>query len=350
MRSWALALLASCLLARPAAAVNPIQPPAPEFPAMDAWINAKPLTMARLKNRRVVLLAFIDTANLNSLRAVKVLNKWHDTYALSGVMVIGALSPIYGFQRDPQVLRAHARRLGIDFPLIVDSDRRLWNAYANEGWPSFFVIDRKGRIVFSLLGEQRYTELETELRQAAEDLGYKLPNEELVAADPANQDCGAATPERPVAGKASRVDLDDAEAVTNLPNVVGSAREGEIAKRGDWAVDGDSLKLREKNPDLESVVRVVYRGAQAFAVLGVPGRKMSYFLKQDDLWLHAGNAGPDVQFDDDGRSFVVVDEPGLYQLTNNPNDNFHTLAVAPSKPGGAVYAFTFADRCLRYGN
>ncbi|MDE2238052.1 MAG: thioredoxin, partial [Elusimicrobia bacterium] len=160
MRSWACALLAvSLLVSRGAAAdFNPLQPPAPEFPDGDAWINAKPLTIARLKKHRVTLLAFLDTANLNSLRALKVLNLWQQTYATSGVMIIGALTPIYSFQRDPIVLRADAKRLGIDFPLIIDNDRRLWKAYANEGWPAFYLIDRKGRIVYSLLGEQRYTE------------------------------------------------------------------------------------------------------------------------------------------------------------------------------------------------
>lgn len=350
MRPWACALLAVCLLVPPAAATfNPIQPPAPEFPDMDAWINAKPLTVERLKDRRVVLLAFLDTANLNSLRALKVLNRWQEVYATSGVMIIGALTPIYGFQRDPLILRADAKRLGVDFPLIIDNDRRLWKAYANEGWPAFYLIDRKGRVVYSLLGEQRYTELETELRRAAEDLGYDMPTGDLVASDPPSQDCGAASPEAPLAGKRRLLDLDDEAQAAGVSRVLGSSREGELAKSGPWRREGDGLRLTETDRDLESFVRVIYRGAQAFAVLGATGAgRVKYFLKQDDLWLHAGNAGPDVQFDDDGRSYVVVDAPGLYQLTHNPNDTLHSLSVRPARAGGTVYAFSFADRCLPY--
>ena len=164
MRSWAGALLALSLLAPAASASNPLEPPAPEIPSADVWINAKGLSLARLKGRRVVVLGFVDFANLNSLRALKILAKWHETYAQSGVMVIAVHTPIYGWQRDPTILRAQVKKLGLDFPVVLDNDRRVMTEYANEGWPGFYVINPKGRIAFSLIGEQRYTELEGEIR------------------------------------------------------------------------------------------------------------------------------------------------------------------------------------------
>lgn len=346
MRSWAGALLSLSLLAPAARAASPIRTPAAEIPASDAWINAKGLSLARLKGKRAVVLAFVDFANLHSLRALKVLSRWHEAYKLSGVMVIAVHTPLYPFQRDPTLLREEVKRLGIDFPVVVDNDRRMIAEYANEGWPGFYVIDRKGRVAFSLVGEQRYSELEDEIRAAAGDLGYALAAKNPAPLDPPTQDCGAASPERSaVAGNPVNLDSEDIHDTT----VLGSAREGELAKHGQWSAESQSLRLAEPNPDLETYLRFVYRGAQAFAVLGpAGGKRTKFFLRQDDLWLHAGNAGPEVQFDDDGRSYVVVDRPGLYQLTQNPNDNVHALSLAPNKPGAAVYTLSFADRCLPY--
>jgi len=340
-----LALAALPVQGRAAASFNPIQPPAVEFPPDDAWINAKPLTLERLKGRRAVLLSFIDTTNLHSRRAIIQLNKWHDAYATRGLMIIGVHTPSYGFQRDVGVVRARLKELGVQFPVVVDNDRQIWKAYSNEGWPAFYLINGKGRVVFSLLGEQRYMELEDNMKAAAWELGYKWKGQP-VAEDPPNRDCGLVSPERQVVLGSPVLNLDGVKAA---PTMIGVAREGELAKRGEWTVEGASLRLDEPNRDLSAWMRVVYRGAQAFAVLAPPlGSPTKFFLKQDDLWLHPGNAGGAVEFDDDGRSYIVVDRAGLYELVQNPHDVFHALTVMPQREGASLYSFVYADRCLRY--
>jgi hypothetical protein len=342
----ALPVLLSLLAAAPARAVfNPLQPPAVEFPDKAAWINAKPLTLERLKGRRVILLAFIDTANLNSRRAIKQLNAWHEAYATRGLMIIGVHAPFYGFQRDVAVVRRKVKLLGIQFPIVVDNDRRLWKSYQNEGWPAFYVIDGKGKVVFSLLGEQRYLELETTLRDAAWKIGHKWKTN-LVAVDPPTRECGVASPDRQVVLGSAVIDLDGAKIG---PAVYGVSREGELAKRGEWTVEGACLRLDEPNRSLDAWMRVIYRGAQAFAVLGpAPSGPTKFFVKQDDLWLHPGNAGSAIEFDDDGRSYVVVEESGLFELVQNNLDVFHALTVIPQREGAAIYSFSYADRCQRY--
>ncbi|MBI3289074.1 MAG: hypothetical protein HYZ74_06115 [Elusimicrobia bacterium] len=70
------------------------------------------------------------------------------------------------------------------------------------------------------------------------------------------------------------------------------------------------------------------------------------FVKQDDLWLHEGTAGNDIRFDDDGRSFALVDVPRLYDLTRNPDSHSHELYLIPERKGAAVYSFSFSDSCL----
>lgn len=345
MRRLACVLCLIGLAAGASWASLPLRLPAPEFPTEDVWVNAKPLTLARLRKHRVVLVGFFNSANLNSLRALKELDGFHEAYAQDGVMVIGVHTPLYPFQRDPSYMQREIKRLGIDFPVVLDDDRRIWNAYHNEGWPSFFVLDRYGRISFELEGEARYRELEVEIRSVEKELGYEPPRD-LIAADPPAQDCGGATAEDPVPRDKPVPEVPDGPATA----VVTSAHEGFWYRVGPWKLDDAALRLQRSNDSERSLeLQLVYRGAQGFAVLGPAlGKTSRVFVRQDTLWLTALNAGADVKFDDDGHSYVDVRVPGLFALTKNPNDDLHLLGFAPAKAGAGVFAFAGADRCLPY--
>lgn len=337
MLSWA--------LAAPGRAARPITPPAAEFPSEDVWINARPLTLRRLRNRRAVLVAFINTADVNSIRTFPVLKAWHRRYALDGLMVIGVHTPAYAFQRDPAAAREAVKRFSLDFPVVLDGDRRIWQSYSNEGWPAFYLIDHKGRIVFDRLGEGGYEEFESEIREAISSIpGYGRPQDPPAAKDPLYKDCGTMTPEINLGSRrpALRIEKSLRE---NL--ILAEGRDGEIAAGGKWLSEPDSLRLAQKNAGRSALIRLIYRGAQAFALLGPAGEPTRFFVRQDDLWLHAGNAGKDVEFDEDGRSYVTAKEPRLYELAKNPNDSMRSLTVAPAKSGAAVYGFQFSDQCLK---
>lgn len=345
MRPAALALL----LALPAAAERPINPPATDFPPAAAWINATALSLNRMRDRKAVVVAFINPTSINSVRALPALRDWFDRYALSQLMVVGVLTPDLEFHRDPVWTKTILKRYGVDFPVILDSDRRVWKGYANDGWPALYLVDRKGRIVFDRLGEGGYQEFEKETRAA---LGELVKPEELPAPvdrpDPKTRDCGGATREIALGarrGSKPPISLDGDLSLRRM--LIVDARDGEVAQRGRWEVAPDGLKLAQKNKDQGAFVRVVFHAAQALAVLSpAEDGKTRVFVKQDDLWLHEGNAGKDIQFDDDGRSFVSLDIPRLYDLTRDPSSSPHELYLIPDRKGAGVYGFSFSDRCL----
>lgn len=347
------ALAGLALLTGLAAAIpRPIQPPAPEFATGSVWINGKGLSMRRLKGRRVVLVAFLNAANLNSLRAIQALKTWDERYGLDGLSIIGVHDAVYGFQHDLGSLKDMLRRAGAAFPVFVDDNRGLWKAYANEGWPAFYLVDLRGRIVYDLLGEGGYEAFESEMRAALDDAGYRVPKA-LAVTDPPQESCGAATPEVGLGSAARRaastVDL-DAEELRADTEIIGTSRDGETSQHGVWRLEAEALRLDQANPEKDAFVRIICRGAQAFALLAKPpaAKAARFYVRQDGLWLHNGNAGGDVKFDDDGRSYVPVDATRLYWLVKNPNDNAHELRVMPAAAGSSVYGFQFSDRCLTY--
>ncbi|HAH05483.1 MAG TPA: hypothetical protein DCM05_02995 [Elusimicrobia bacterium] len=337
------ALLAALLAWTSAGAERPLKLPAPEFPKGAAWMNSEPFTMARLKGRRVVVVTFINPNAVASLRALNEIERWWDDYALDGLMVIGVHSPDYDFDRDPTLLRKALKRYRLKFPIVLDSRREIWKAYANEGWPAHFLIDHEGRIVFERLGESGMPEFEREILDALERFNsYRRPTP--VPETPFKDECGRAT--RPVylgqrrGGKVKQL--------TQLKTeTLGETRDGEVAAAGPWSLEPDGIRAGAAGGRGGEAMRIIYRGSEALAVLSRTGNRLGrVYVKQDNLWLHAGNAGQDIRWDGDEHSYVSLDEPRLYTLTKNKKSvNMHELLLTPDDPGIAVHALEFSDHC-----
>jgi hypothetical protein len=110
-------------------------------------------------------------------------------------------------------------------------------------------------------------------------------------------------------------------------------------------VEAEALLLEEDNPRSQSFLRLLYRGAQALAMLSARDKKSFFYIRQDDMWLSSVNAGKDVRFDNKGRSFVIVSETRLYDLVRNPTDSMHEMKLMPKSAGSSIQGFSFSDRC-----
>lgn len=340
------ALLAALLLgaaALPARAVRPIKLPAPEFPEGAAWINSKPFAMRALRNRRVVLVTFVNFYSINSIRTLAWLNRLWDQYALRGLMIIGVHAPDFEFDRDPGELRHAAGRFGVRFPVFVDSGRKVWEAYRNDGWPAHYLVDHQGRVIHDWLGEGGYADFEREVLLALDAMGAKLPKNAEVTPDPKRLECGQATKGFYLGSRRGKQLLKIEPARVRA---ITQGRDGEAAVGGNWEAESELARFGGDKERLSSRLRVIYQGAEALAVLSRLGRRpVRVYLKQDGAWLHSGNANTDVQWDDDDRSYALVDHPRLYYLTRNQRPRLFELELFPDEAGAGVASFEFSDYC-----
>ncbi len=111
---------------------------APPFPVKLPWVNVATLRMDKQRGRPV-LIEFWDFCRVNSLRTLPYLKAWHERYAQAGLRVISVHCPGFPGSRDEDVVRAAVERLGITWPVLLDTDLRLWSAYDNEGWPARYL-------------------------------------------------------------------------------------------------------------------------------------------------------------------------------------------------------------------
>jgi thiol-disulfide isomerase/thioredoxin len=130
-RSFRLApvILAALLAAPPAAAELTPGTPAPDFPTGAPWINGPPLSLARTLKGKVVLVDFWEYTCINCIRTLPSFKKLYAAYHPLGLEIVGVHAPEFDFAYRTENVATGARRLRIPWPVVVDSDFRVWRAY-----------------------------------------------------------------------------------------------------------------------------------------------------------------------------------------------------------------------------
>lgn len=85
----------------------------------------------------------------------------------SRLVVIGVHSPEFAFEKELSNVQRGARDLGITYPVAVDSNFAIWQAFNNEYWPAHYFIDGQERICYHHFGEGDYDKSENVGRSGA---------------------------------------------------------------------------------------------------------------------------------------------------------------------------------------
>jgi thiol-disulfide isomerase/thioredoxin len=139
---------------------------APLFPRGLPWVNAPAGgEVSVIQRARPMLVEFWDFCRPNSLRTMPYLKAWHERYGELGLRVIGVHSPGFDPGRDEQAVRAAVARLGIEYPVLIDSELELWREYDNEGWPARYLFDGHARLFDYHYGEGAYADTELAIQE-----------------------------------------------------------------------------------------------------------------------------------------------------------------------------------------
>jgi thiol-disulfide isomerase/thioredoxin len=136
---------------------------APLFPTRLPWVNGGPQSI--IQQGRPMLVEFWDFCRPSSLRTLPYVKAWHERYAADGLRVIGVHCPGFDASRDEQAVRDAVARLGIAYPVLIDSELEVWRDYENEGWPARYVFDGHARLFEYHFGEGAYEETERAIQE-----------------------------------------------------------------------------------------------------------------------------------------------------------------------------------------
>ncbi len=148
-------------------------------PESVAWLNSPPLSNASLRGK-VVLVDFWTYSCINSLRNLPYIKAWAAKYKDAGLVVIGVHTPEFGFEKERTNVETAVRDAKVIYPVPIDSNYRIWQAFNNEYWPADYFIDGQGRIRYHHFGEGDYETSERVIQQLLTGNGAKNVSDSTV--------------------------------------------------------------------------------------------------------------------------------------------------------------------------
>jgi thiol-disulfide isomerase/thioredoxin len=314
----------------------------PGFDGATGWLNSPPVTAAGLRGR-VVLVQFWTYTCINWLRTLPYVRAWADKYQDQGLTVIGVHTPEFDVEHDLDNVRRAATDLGVDYPVAVDNDYAIWDAFDNHYWPALYVVDAQGQIRHHRFGEGGYQQSEMILQHLLTDAGAAGIGQDLVSVDPSGVEAAAdwdslRSAENYLGYERTENFASANGAVLDTPHVYAAPerlRLNDWALAGDWTVERGAIVLHAANG------RILYRfhARDLHLVMGPagPGASVRFQVRLDGQPPGAAH-GADI--DDQGNGTAT--DPRLYQLLRQPGPiGDHTFEITYLDPGVHAYAFTF---------
>lgn len=123
------------------------------------WINSEALSLEKLRGR-VVIVEFWTFGCSNCQNVIPQLRDWHGKYQAAGLTIVGVHAPEFTWERPYDKVVQATRDLKVAYPVVQDNDFVIWNRYRNRYWPAWVVIDKRGIVRFTHVGEGAYAETE----------------------------------------------------------------------------------------------------------------------------------------------------------------------------------------------
>ena len=308
------------------------------MPSLDRateWLNSEPLGPAGLRGH-VVLVNFWTLTCINWLRTEPYVRAWSQAYKNDGLIVIGVHTPEFSFEHELERVRKATNERGIDYPVALDNDYKVWRAFDNHYWPALYFVDQEGIIRDQHFGEGRYEQSEREIQRL---LGSER---EPVAVEGVGVEAEAdwarlSSPE-------TYLGYGRSERFASPGGAARNERHGyklpEHLRRNDWAVNGEWSIGYEKVMLEDAGGSIVYRfdARDAHLVLSSGAREAIPFRVLLDGDAAGTSHGVDVGEDGTG----VLRDGRLYQLIRQHDTvRERTVEITFLEPGAEAYVFTF---------
>lgn len=334
-------LMSAATESRPFRSSLPDEGRAPVLGGAADWLNSKPLSLESLRGK-VVLVNFWTYSCINSIRAIPYTRAWAEKYAADGLVVLGVHAPEFSFEKDTDNVEKALAAFDVRYPVALDNDYRLWNAFENNYWPAFYLIDAEGHVRYHHFGEGNYRRTEQAIQDLLREAGSHTVPDTIATPEAHGTEVAADFDEirsdetylgyRRTSGFASPQGLQgDAAATYTLPTL----------RLNQWGLSGTWLA-----------------GAEAITA-GPAGGSIAYRFSARDLHLVLGpgiGAGP-VHFrvtldgkapgenhgtDTDAEGYGTITGTRLYQLVRQSGPvGAHTFEIRFTDPGAKAFAFTF---------
>ena len=142
------AVLAASILAPVAASAQPTLGP---VLAAGSWLGDHPSSVSG----DVVIVDVFTVDCYNCQNVVPALRDLYGTERAHGLRIIGVHAPEMPAEKQRRYVVAKLKEQGITWPVAVDNDFSVWNAYGVTAWPTQLIFDRHGRLRKTIVGDSQ---------------------------------------------------------------------------------------------------------------------------------------------------------------------------------------------------
>jgi cytochrome c biogenesis protein CcdA/thiol-disulfide isomerase/thioredoxin len=319
----------------------PVEGQFPSLAGATGWINSPPLTPASLRGK-VVLVDFWTYSCINCLRSLPYIRAWAEKYKDHGLVVIGVHAPEFAFERDPDNVRRAVKDLKVTYPVALDNNLAIWQAFNNNYWPAHYFIDAEGRIRAHHFGEGDYDKSEVIIQKLLKEAGNTNvpggivdPNASgaLAAADTSD----VQSPETYVGyGRGANFASDHvAEDKASDYTTPAKLNLNQWGLTGNWTI-GKQMTVLNSAP---GKVTFRFHARDLHFVLGPANGKTPVRFR---VMLDGAAPGAAHGMDTDAQGNGTATTQRLYQLIRqNGTIADHTFTIEFLDPGVQTYSFTF---------
>jgi thiol-disulfide isomerase/thioredoxin len=312
-----------------------------DFDGATGWLNSSPLSPEELRGK-VVLVDFWTYTCINWLRTLGYVRAWAEKYEDQGLVVVGVHTPEFPFERDVENVRWAVQDMRVGYPVAIDSDYGVWEAFSNHYWPAVYIADADGRIRFHHFGEGQYEETERVIQQLLRDAGSTV-GDDLVSVVGEGFEVQANwenlnSPETYLGFEQTQNFASPGGARAGQPStfaVPDQLRLNHWALSGDWTVEGRASVLN----GAEGRLAFRFHARDVHLVMGPPARGEAVSFR---VLLDGEPPGAAHGFDVDEQGHGTLSEQRLHQLIRQPGAiTDRTFEIELLAPGAEAYCFTF---------
>jgi thiol-disulfide isomerase/thioredoxin len=313
------------------------------------WFNSTPLSFRQLRGR-VVLVDFWDYTCVNCIRTLPYVQAWHERYRDKGLTVIGVHTPEFTFAQYESNVERGIREFGLTYPVVIDSNREIWKAFANRYWPTKYLLDKDGYLRWGHFGEGGYAECEQVIQELLREVDASIDLPQLMPPvreeDAMGAVCYRPTGELYLGNRRGRLGNEGGFKEDQIADYAytGKLEENFIYADGRWASTAEYMEAVETGAH---TLRLKYDAAAVNLVMACPHMPSAEVsILQDGKPLTRGQATRDTRFrsspNGPEESYLVIDSARMFFLVDNHDFATHEVELRCST-GVAAFAFTFTS-------
>ncbi len=320
----------------------PIEGELPSLSGASEWLNSPALTAAGLRGN-VVVVDFCTYTCINWLRSLPYVRAWAEKYNDRGLVIIGVHTPEFSFEHNPQNVRQVLSEMRVAYPIAIDNDYAVWNAFANQYWPALYFMDGQGRIRHHRFGEGDYERSEVVIQHLLIEAGVADIGRELVSVDAQGPEVAAdwdslESPETYLGYQQTQNLASPGGLTPNKRHVYASRaslRRNHWSLSGDWTVGAEAAVLNEPSGRIASQVHA----RDVHLVMGPQTRDESVRFR---VFIDGSPPGAGCGSDVDADGSGILIEQRMYQLIRQPGTIVdRVFEIEFLDRGVEAFAFTF---------